>query len=93
MKSSAIVEDEIPYFAWDRHLTASQIRQELATTNGRAHAKLAAWIMREARFTDVWEFLTPSEVAENLDDWSAYLGRRREFWKYIIGLWHELGKV
>jgi hypothetical protein len=93
MPESTIIDGDIPYFAWDRRLTASEIRQQLASTGGRERARLAAWIMREARFPDVWHFLSPAEVAANLDAWSPYLGRSRQFWIYIIGLWRELGKV
>lgn len=86
-------DDEIPYFSWDRALTAGQIKADLQTQSGRQWFQLAAWIMREAAFADVWQFLQPRQVWKRFREIEPWLGRRRTFWRYILGAWHELGRV
>ena len=92
MKTS-FEETDIPYFSWDRKITVAEIRAELAATSGAEWDRLTSWIMREAAFPDVWEFVSPQEVAERLPHLSPFLGRKRDFWQYIIRQWHELGKL
>lgn len=52
-------EDEVPYFCWDRKLTAGDIKAQLSHAIGTDWARLASWILREAAVADVWAFLTP----------------------------------
>ncbi len=89
----SLLENEVPYFCWDRAITVSEIRRQLAEQSGVDWLNTAAWIMREAAFEDVWQFLSPREVSAHLDEIEPFLGRRRDFWKYIIREWHELGKL
>jgi hypothetical protein len=86
-------EDEVPYFCWDRPWTVRQIREFLRTAQGAERTRLAAWILREASVADVWQFLSPREVWTQLDALAPLLGRRREFWRYLLNTWHELGRV
>jgi len=74
-------------------MTVGEIQAQLATLTGVEWDRLAGWIMREAAFPDVWQFLKPEEVSANLGRLERFLGRKRDFWKYIIGEWHELGKL
>lgn len=85
--------NEIPYFAWDRHLTVKAIRERLEALSGVEWSRLAAWIMREAAFRDVWQFLSPHQAYARLNEIQPFLGRKRSFWQYILGTWHEMGKV
>jgi hypothetical protein len=48
-------------------------------------------ILREARDTDVWKFTTPQEVWRDWAKLEPYLGRRREFWKFLFESWHKEG--
>jgi len=82
-----------PYFAWDRDVTAGEIRRRLKTGADEDKRSFTAWVLREAAFADVWQFLTPRTVADLLPVISSQLGRRKAFWNYIIRTWHELGKV
>jgi hypothetical protein len=86
-------DDTIPYFAWDRHMTAGQIRQRLASSAIEERYSVAAWLLREAAFADVWQFLNPAQLAEMLPAVERQLGRKREFWVYIVRTWHELGRI
>jgi hypothetical protein len=86
-------KDTSPDFCWDRKLTAGAIKAQLAAADGPEWVRIASWILREAAFADVWTFLKPTEVSDRLDELTPFLGRRKDFWKYIIGAWHELGKI
>lgn len=83
----------IPYFCWDRNLTEAELKDQLKQLEGAERDRLVAWLLREAAFKEVWRFLTPKEVAECLPRIQPYLGRWRDFWNYITGAWHELGKI
>ena len=52
-----------------------------------------AWIMREAAFKDVWQFLTPKEVWNMFSELKQFLGRKKGFWEFTMEKWHELGKI
>jgi hypothetical protein len=80
-------------FAWDRHETAEGLRRKLAAAPPDQWADLAAWILREARVPEVWDFITPEELAKNWDLLEPRLGRRRDLWAYLIKTWRELGKL
>ncbi len=84
---------EIPYFCWDRAWTEEDVRRRLAQATGFEWVRLAAWIMREARFEDVWRFLRPAQVRDRLNELLPLLGRKKDFWVFIIQTWHELGRI
>lgn len=74
-------------------MTNGEIMQGLRDLTGFERNRLVAWIMREARFDDVWKFLKPQDVREHFEELYPFLGRSKEFWKYTMDTWHELGKV
>ena len=84
---------DIPYFCWDRAWTEEDVRRRLEASTGFEWIRLAAWIMREARFEDVWRFLRAAQVRDHLDELLPFLGRKKDFWAFIIGAWHELGRI
>lgn len=86
-------DNTIPYFAWDRAITAGEIKRRLGSGLLQDNKSLVSWILREAAFDDVWQFLTPESVAEYLPLITSQLGRKKEFWTYIFRTWHELGKI
>lgn len=86
-------DDEPLSFAWDRVETAASLRHKLQCATPEEWIPLAAWILREARPGEVWQFLRPQEVAGRLDELAPVLGRRRDFWIYLIQTWRELGKL
>lgn len=93
MRARIIDDNAVPNFCWDRKLTAGQIREQLRNSTGFEWVRLASWILREAAFADVWSFLSPAEVGDHLAELLPFLGRRRAFWNYLMGAWHELGRI
>ena len=85
--------DEIPYFSYDRDLTTASILKRLQEPGSSKWIETAAWIMREATFPDVWFFLTPEDVGRHLNALAPRLGKKQDFWRYIIGAWRELGRL
>jgi hypothetical protein len=82
---------ERPYFLWDEDRSIREFRQALDTADAKERQRLIGKLMREARDTDVWRFVTPREVWANFGTISPYLGRRRAFWTYLLNGWHRDG--
>ena len=46
--------------------------------------------MREATFTEVFEYLTLAEIVRDLPHIERHLGRRRAFWNWLLeGFRHD----
>lgn len=85
-------DDAIPYFLWDQPMTVAELRRHLDGPPEERYQYLGK-ILREAREPDVWQFTTPAEVVREWDGIEPQLGRRREFWRFLLGKWRELGLV
>ena len=81
----------IPYFLWDEPLTVAELKRKLNSASAEERNRLLGKILREARDTDVWKFTTPREVWRNWNELEKYLGRRREFWKFLCSFWDKEG--
>ncbi len=80
-------------FAWDRCETADSLRDKLADVNSPTWHNTAAWLMREARTEQVWEFLTLRQIQHNFTRISPLLGRQRPVWEHLLRTAHELGRL
>jgi hypothetical protein len=81
-------------FAWDRPETAETLRKKLAEGQSSPEwLRTAAWLMREARVDQVWQFLSLKQVAASFPQLSPMLGRRRPLWEYLLRAAHELGRL
>jgi hypothetical protein len=80
-------------FAWDRPETAASLRAKLAGGPSPEWLHTAAWLMREARVEQVWQFLSLRQVAERFSELRPLLGRRRPLWEYLLRAAHELGRI
>ena len=83
----------IPYFLWDEPLTMDQLREKLACASLYERRRWLAKILREARDRDVWLFTTPEEVCRQWNDLAPLLGRRREFWRFLLDAWRADGLI
>ncbi len=83
--------EAIPYFLWDDPMTVAELRDRLRMASAPERARLLAKILREARDTEVWRFTTPSEVAAAWGKLAGHLGKRRQFWEFLLAQWREQG--
>ena len=86
-------QDSRPYFLWDEDTSIAELRAALSGTDECERQRLLGKMLREARDTDVWQFVRPAQVAAVLPKLSRHLGRRRAFWDYLIGRWRAHGLV
>lgn len=80
-----------PYFLWDEDLSIDEFREILVAGVESERLRLLGKLLREARDTDVWHFVTPQEVARLLPALGRRLGRRRPFWEFLIEGWKRDG--
>ncbi|MGO9834902.1 MAG: hypothetical protein ACLP1X_11850 [Polyangiaceae bacterium] len=83
--------DKRPYFLWDEDVSIDELRAVMRGGPETERLRLLGKMLREARDTDVWLFVTPQEVARDLPVLGRRLGRRRAFWEFLIGGWREDG--
>ena len=90
---STALEDPqaVPYFLWDEPMTVRELRQRLDEASPSEKARLLGKILREARDWEAWCFTTPEEVVRLWPQLVKHLGRRREFWVYLLSAWWKRG--
>lgn len=79
----------IPYFLWDEPMTSAEFRHRLSTGSEAERTRLLAKLLREARDTDVWLFITPAEIRDRWSAMVSQLGRRRPFWEFLLDHWKK----
>jgi hypothetical protein len=72
-----------PDFLWDETLSRDQLKRLLANGNEEERFYYAAKILREARFEEVWEYLTPVFFGRYWDKLRTRLGRKKQFWRFL----------
>ena len=82
-----------PDFLWDEPLTREGLNKLLAGGSDEDRVYYAAKILREARFEEVWEYLSPAFLAANWEKLRWRLGRKKGFWEFIYTTWHGHGLV
>ncbi len=80
-----------PYFLWDVALTDAELRERLRHPDPRIRAQWQGVVMREARYDDVWEYLSLSEILRDWEHILRHLGRRRGMWEFLFRHWREHG--
>jgi hypothetical protein len=83
-------DESIPYFLWDEPMTMRDLRERLQRSDDD-RIRLLGKILREARDQDVWLFTTAEEVARRWDQLERHLGRRKDFWQFLLNRWREQG--
>jgi hypothetical protein len=83
--------DAIPYFLWDEPMTVAQFRDRLRNASPPERTRFLAKLLREARDTDVWRFVTPDEAWSQFEALKPKLGRRRRLWEFLLGRWEQEG--
>lgn len=80
-------ERQRPYFLWDLDMTIDEFRQRLADPDRLVRAYFLGKLMRQAKPDDVFEFVSTGELADLWQDVQPYLGRTRDFWHWLVGVW------
>jgi hypothetical protein len=83
-------EEAVPYFLWDEPMTLRELRARLKRSD-EDRVRLLGKILREAREPDIWMFTTAEEVNSRWDQIERHLGRRRDFWRFLLDRWREQG--
>jgi hypothetical protein len=86
-------DDAQPYFIWDLPLTVADLRRYLAHPDPDTRALWMARVMREARYPDVWRFLSLESILAAWPRIERHLGRRRRFWEFLIAGWRHDGLI
>jgi len=81
--------DSIPYFLWDEPMTVAEFKSRLGTASMAEQVRLRTKLMREARDTDVWKFISLTEVLNQWPRIVGQLGRRRSFWEFLLDRWRQ----
>lgn len=84
-------EEKRPYFLWDEDTSIGELRAALTSGPADERDRLLAKLLREANDVDVWAFVRPEEVAAALPRLERFLGRRRDFWRFLINGWRQDG--
>jgi hypothetical protein len=84
-------EQVVPYFLWDEPMTVAELRKRLHTATLVEQTRLLAKLLREARDTDAWLFISPAEIYQRWPALSPQLGRRRGFWEFLLKHWRSEG--
>lgn len=72
-------------------MTIRQLREILRSGSAQERLAYTAKILREARYEDVWEFLSVDDLVRHWEQLASRLGRRRAFWEFLLRKWRELG--
>jgi hypothetical protein len=83
----------VPYFLWNEPMTVAEFKHRLEAASPPEQARLLGKVLREARDTDVWKFTSPEQVWRRWPELSKHLGRRRDFWRFLLERWHEEGLI
>lgn len=78
---------------WDYRLTVGQLKEILASGNDSQRIWLMAKIMRDARYTDVWKFMSLKDFLTHREHLMPKLGRHRGFWQFLYSRWIKYGII
>lgn len=85
--------DAVPSFLWNEETTVRQLKAILDDPLNPLRALYTARVMREGRVADLWAFLSPRDVAALWPRVEPHLGKRRQFWRYLIDTWRQAGAI
>jgi hypothetical protein len=84
--------DAVPYFNWDAPVTNARVRQILVDGSENDKVFWVAKIMREARYEDVWKYVSlRRDVLPRWPKIEPHLGRWKDKWRFLIEGWQQRG--
>lgn len=84
-------QDAQPYFVWDQPITVAEFRRRVQHPDLDERALWVARLLREARYRDVWRFVSVHEVDALFPRLRRHLGRARAFWEWLLEGWRTDG--
>ena len=77
-----------PYFIWDYDLTEEDVRAILRGDNEYEKIQMMVRILESARWADIWQYLTVSEVRRYWPQIYRWMRREvREAWAWAWEVW------
>ncbi len=84
----------VPYFNWDGPVTNAEVRYQLEEGTEVSKLFWIGRIMTEARYSDVWKYVSlRRDILPRWEQLRFRLGRRRDFWEFLITLWRRDGLI
>jgi hypothetical protein len=80
-----------PYVLWDENVSIDELRAVLSGPPSFTRDRYLGKMLREARDIDVWQFVTPEQVARELPRLRRRVGQRFAFWSFLIEGWQRDG--
>lgn len=76
-----------PYFLWDDEMSLESFREKLRDPDPEVRAYFIGKLMRQAKPDDVFSFVTVREIETEWARIERYLGKTREFWRWLLDRW------
>ncbi len=80
-----------PWFTWDAPVAAETLKERLHHPEPAVRAQWQGLVMREARIPEVFDWLSIGEIVRDFEHIERHLGRRREFWRWLLEGWRRDG--
>ena len=80
-----------PYFFWDYDIREDEVRGILAGANGVEKAWVISRILQYAKWEDIWRYLKPEDIRQNLPRLDFRRPQDRDAWSYAVERWLRSG--
>jgi Asp-tRNA(Asn)/Glu-tRNA(Gln) amidotransferase B subunit len=85
--------DRAPFIGWDLPGGDEQAARYLMDPDPDVRAWMRGRLLREVKPEEAIARLGAQTIAEELEQVSRYLGRKRAFWFWLVGEWRARGYV
>lgn len=80
-----------PYFFWDYDIREDEVRGILAGANAVEKAWVISRILQYAKWDDIWRYLKPEDIRQNLPLLRFRRPQDRDAWSYAVERWSRHG--
>ena len=78
-----------PYFLWDVDMTLVRFEELLHHPESGTRAAALGKLLRQARPDDVFTFVSEATIRAEWPRIEGYLGKTRDFWRWLLATWQE----
>lgn len=84
---------EVPYFLWwdGVRIAEGELLEKLRSPDAIERGLWAGRVLREARYQDVWRFLSVKDIVRDWPIILRNLGRERRLWESLLDGWRRDG--